>query len=97
MSDRTRRTAAPIVIALLVGLLALARFADGVRSVAAAGLFAGGMAFGPFVSRDITPWEDGKPAGLMFRQFLHVIRTGEDPDHPGQVLFWPACCSRRPS
>ena len=27
---------------------------------------AGGMAFGPFVSRDITPWEDGKPAGLTF-------------------------------
>jgi hypothetical protein len=53
---------------------------------------AGGTPFGPFVSRDITPWEDGKPAGLSFRQFLHVIRTGEDPDNPGQVLHvmpWP--------
>jgi hypothetical protein len=53
---------------------------------------AGGQAFGPFVSRDITPFKDGKPAGLTFRQFLHVIRTGEDPDHPGQVLQvmpWP--------
>lgn len=53
---------------------------------------AGGTPFGPFVSRDITPWEDGKPAGLSFQKFLHVIRTGEDPDHPGQVLHvmpWP--------
>jgi hypothetical protein len=53
---------------------------------------AGGTPFGPFVSRDITPWEDGKPAGLTFRQFLHVMRTGEDPDHPGQLLQvmpWP--------
>ncbi len=53
---------------------------------------AGGTEFGPFVSRDITPWEDGKPAGLTFKAFRHVIRTGEDPDHPGQVLHvmpWP--------
>lgn len=47
---------------------------------------AGGTPFGPFVSRDITPWEDGKPAGLTFKGFVHVLRTGEDPDHPGQVL-----------
>jgi hypothetical protein len=53
---------------------------------------AGGTAFGPFVSRDITPWEDGKPAGLTFAQFKHVLRTGEDPDNPGQLLQvmpWP--------
>jgi hypothetical protein len=53
---------------------------------------AGGQEFGPFVSRDITPWEDDKPAGLTFSQFRHVMRTGEDPDHPGQVLQvmpWP--------
>jgi hypothetical protein len=53
---------------------------------------AGGQQFGPFVSRDITPWEDNKPAGLTFSQFRHVMRTGEDPDHPGQVLQvmpWP--------
>jgi hypothetical protein len=53
---------------------------------------AGGMEFGPFVSRDITPWENGKPAGLTFRQFEHVMRTGEDPDNPGhvlQVMPWP--------
>lgn len=62
---------------------------------------AGGTAFGPPpfglppaspVSRDITPWENGKPAGLTFDEFKHVIRTGEDPDNPGQVLRvmpWP--------
>jgi len=62
---------------------------------------AGGMAFGPPpfgmppnspVSRDITPFENGMPAGLTFNQFRHVIRTGEDPDNPGNVLRvmpWP--------
>lgn len=53
---------------------------------------AGGQQFGPFVSRDITPWENKMPAGLTFAQFRHVIRTGEDPDNPGQVLHvmpWP--------
>jgi hypothetical protein len=53
---------------------------------------AGGQAFGPFVSRDLTPWENNMPAGLTFAQFRHVIRTGEDPDNPGQVLHvmpWP--------
>lgn len=53
---------------------------------------AGGTPFGPFVSRDITPWEDGKPAGLTLQEFTHVIRTGEDPDNPGQLLQvmpWP--------
>jgi hypothetical protein len=59
---------------------------------------AGGTPFGPPgdpatpVSRDITPWEDGKPAGLTRDEFIHVIRTGEDPDNPGHVLEvmpWP--------
>jgi len=52
----------------------------------------GGQVFGPFVSRDITPFENGMPAGLTFAGFKHVIRTGEDPDHPGQLLQvmpWP--------
>jgi len=57
MSDRAKRTAAaPIVIALLVGLMALARFADGVRTVAVAGLFAGGMAFGAGMMRLVLQW-----------------------------------------
>lgn len=53
---------------------------------------AGGQDFGIAVSRDITPWEDGKPAGLSLDRFIHVIRTGEDPDNPGQLLKimpWP--------
>lgn len=62
---------------------------------------AGGNAFGPPpfglppgspVSRDITPFENGMPAGLTFNQFKHVIRTGEDPDNPHHVLRvmpWP--------
>jgi hypothetical protein len=53
---------------------------------------AGGHQFGPFVtSANITP-KNGKPAGLTEAQFIHTIRTGEDPDHPGmllQVMPWP--------
>ena len=56
------------------------------KQVNVACYLAGGTPFGPFVSRDITPWEDGKPAGLTFARFRHVLRTGEDPDNPGQLL-----------
>jgi len=67
------------------------------KQVNVACYLAGGTPFGPPgpgtpVSRDITPWEDGKPAGLTLEQFVHVIRTGEDPDNPGHVLDvmpWP--------
>jgi hypothetical protein len=65
-----------------------------------AGYLAGGMAFGPFISRNLTPNAAGLPAGLTFEQFLHVLRTGEDldflPPHvPSdtndllQVMPWP--------
>jgi cytochrome c553 len=54
---------------------------------------AGGVAFGPFItSANITPDSSGKPAGLDFDEFLHVLRTGQDPDNPGallQVMPWP--------
>jgi hypothetical protein len=54
---------------------------------------AGGVAFGPgIVSANITPDETGKPAGLTFEQYLHLVRTGEDPDDPDeklQVMPWP--------
>ena len=56
MTERTRRSAPPIVIGLVLGLLALARFADGVRTVAVVGLFAGGMAFGAGMMRLILQW-----------------------------------------
>jgi len=62
---------------------------------------AGGMAFGPFVSRNLTPDPaSGLPANLTFEQFKLVIRTGvdlaKDPPHvPSeahdllQVMPWP--------
>lgn len=54
---------------------------------------AGGVPFGPgIVSANITPDETGKPAGLTFEQYLHLVRTGEDPDEPDeklQVMPWP--------
>jgi hypothetical protein len=46
--------------------------------VNAAGYLAGGMAFDPFVSRNLTPCADGKPAGLSFEEFVEVMRTGVD-------------------
>lgn len=54
---------------------------------------AGGMAFGPFISANITPNANGLPAGLTSDQFLNVMRTGQDPDDPTkllQVMPWPA-------
>lgn len=61
---------------------------------------AGGMVFGPFVSRNITPDENGLPAGLTLEEFVRVIRTGVDedkipPNIPSrdhdllQVMPWP--------
>ncbi len=57
---------------------------------------AGGVPFGPFTSRNLTPEENGLPAGLTFEQFKLVIRTGIDLDkaHPQfgpflQVMPWP--------
>ena len=58
----------------------------------AANYLAGGVPFGPFVSRNITPDASGKPAGLDFDEFLQVMRTGHDPDEPDeilQVMPWP--------
>ena len=61
----------------------------------------GGQAFGPFVSRNLTPNAAGLPAGLTFEEFLVVIRTGIDdenvppnvPPPPAQdllqVMPWP--------
>ncbi|MEO8503473.1 MAG: cytochrome C [Acidobacteriota bacterium] len=61
------------------------------------GYLAGGQHFGPFTSRNLTPEENGLPAGLTFAQFRLVIRTGIDLDHKHpemgpllQVMPWPA-------
>jgi hypothetical protein len=58
---------------------------------------AGGRAFGPFTSRNITPEPPSNmPAGLTLDQFIQVMRTGKDFDnlHPQmgpllQVMPWP--------
>ena len=63
---------------------------DGVPN--AANYLAGGTPFGPFVSRNITPDASGKPAGLTRDEFIELMRTGHDPDNPGellQVMPWP--------
>jgi hypothetical protein len=69
----------------------------------AARYLAGGTPFGPFVSRNITPHENGMPAGLTFEEFNKVMRTGIDPDqeHPQispllQVMPWPVYQSMTP-
>jgi hypothetical protein len=56
------------------------------------GYLAGGRPFGPVVSRNITPDEEGLPAGLTFQEFKRLMRTGRDPHTPGrllQVMPWP--------
>ena len=59
---------------------------------------AGGQAFGPFTSRNLTPEPDNGnlPAGLTHDQFRQVLRTGIDFDHLHpqygpllQVMPWP--------
>ena len=61
----------------------------------AATYLGGGVAFGPFTSRNITPDSTGKPAGLTYSDFVQVIRHGTDFDHvhgpnvPLQVMPWP--------
>jgi hypothetical protein len=55
------------------------------------GFLAGGRAFGPVVSDNITPDENGLPAGLTFAEFRTLIRTGHEPgeDEILQVMPWP--------
>lgn len=53
---------------------------------------AGGRAFGPFVSANLTPDDRGRPGGMTFAQFRDAIRHGADPDDPDrilQVMPWP--------
>lgn len=70
------------------------------KQINTAGYLAGGTAFGPFVSRNLTPRANGLPANLTFGQFRTTIRTGADLKHrppfvPSeandllQVMPWP--------
>lgn len=54
------------------------------------GYLCGGAAFGPFISADISPDQDGLPAGLKRREFIRLMRTGEKADGGLlQVMPWP--------
>jgi hypothetical protein len=65
--------------------------------VNAAGYLAGGTAFGPFTSRNLTPkGVNRRPEGNTFEQFKEIMRTGHDlkERHPEsgpllQVMPWP--------
>jgi hypothetical protein len=66
------------------------------KQVNAEHYLAGGMSFGPFTSRNLTPDATGRPAGLTFAEFRRTMRTGEDLKnaHPQispllQVMPWP--------
>ena len=62
------------------------------KRINAARYLAGGTSFGPFISPNLTPDDEGLPAGLTFQEFRRVMRTGHDPDEPGeilQVMPWP--------
>ncbi|HMV87278.1 MAG TPA: cytochrome C [Blastocatellia bacterium] len=68
------------------------------QKINAANFLAGGVKFGPFTSRNITPdpKKNNLPAGLTLEQFEKVLRTGEDMQklHPQispllQVMPWP--------
>jgi hypothetical protein len=44
------------------------------------GYLCGGGVFGPIISPDISPDEDGLPAGLERADFIRLLRTGETPE-----------------
>ena len=53
---------------------------------------AGGRAFGPIISANLTPDSNGLPGGMTLRQFVGAIRYGQDPEDPKrilQVMPWP--------
>ena len=67
-------------------------FAGEPEIVNTARYLAGGTPFGPFISRNLTPDANGRPAGLTFAQFRETLRTGVDQDDPTrllQVMPWP--------
>jgi hypothetical protein len=66
------------------------------KKVNTAGYLSGGMAFGPFISRNITPDYTGRTNGETVDDFLAIMKTGVDPEkiHPAispllQVMPWP--------
>jgi hypothetical protein len=66
------------------------------EQVNAANYLAGGGVFGPFISRNLTPRANGRPANLSFDRFYEVMTRGTDFKnvHPAispllQVMPWP--------
>jgi hypothetical protein len=66
------------------------------KKVNVAHYLGGGRAFGPFISRNLTP-ENGLPAGHTYDEFKTIMRTGVDFDHAHpqfgpllQVMPWPS-------
>jgi hypothetical protein len=66
-------------------------FAGDSKVVNTENYLAGGRPFGPFISKNLTPDAQGRPAGLTWAEFRTVIRTGQDPDTGQllQVMPWP--------
>jgi hypothetical protein len=50
--------------------------------------FSGGRQFGPITAANITPDEHGRPGGLTFEEFEHLMRTGEKGGRILQVMPW---------
>jgi len=73
------------------------------QKINAAGYLGGGVVFGPFVSRNLTPEANGMPAGMTFDQFQEAFTKGTDFDkvHPQfgpllQVMPWPTYANMNP-
>src|SRR5215813_9228289 len=66
-------------------------FQGGDGAINATNYLAGGVAFGPFVSANLTPDDSGKPAGFTREEFIQTIRSGHDAhdDHLLFVMPWP--------
>jgi mono/diheme cytochrome c family protein len=72
-------------------------FAGEPEQINAEHYLAGGVEFGPFRSRNLTPnLQTGRPANLTLEQFIETMRTGKDLKnrHPQispllQVMPWP--------
>src|SRR5262245_51831587 len=64
-------------------------FAGETEMINTSQFLAGGRQFGPITSANITPDENGRPAGLTFEQFEHLLRTGrQDNGEILQVMPW---------
>jgi hypothetical protein len=66
-------------------------FAGEPEQINTEGYLCGGTDFGPVItSADISPDEDGRPAGLRRAQFIRLLQTGEKPEGGLlQVMPWP--------